>query len=693
MAGHGCQKAKAMSPMIYDLGLWAFSLCLDVFFRQLDARGAWRVPKHGPVLIVAGPHNNQFVDSLVLMRILKSHANRRVSFLIAKKSMKEPYIGTMAGAMGSLPVVRGMDRAKAGEGTIYLPNPEDPTLIYGDSTDFTHSDFMEGGSITLPRMGKGASETQTIAKIIGPTELRLKNPFPSSAAEQFSPTIDGKITGSNFKVAPHIDQSRMFEAVFNELLSNGCVGIFPEGGSHDRPNLLPLKPGAAIIALALLARDPACGLTIIPCGMNYFHAHKFRSRAVVEFGHPIQVHPDQIEAYRCGGKEKRNAVGSLLETIHDGLASVTQLSPDYGTLQLIQASRRLYMSANKRMPLSLVVDFNRRLLQGYSRYEDDIRVVSVKKSVLDYNRRLRALGIKDHQVEWGDVKHRPWWLILLILFSRISGLALLAIGTLPGLFLFWPVFVTAKVISVQKQRKALAASEVKIQARDIVSTWKILVAMGLAPSLYVWYTAIVTTWLYHNRHDGFYTNYLPRRMNASIYVPNYVPLWMFMVCLFALMIVLTFAALRTGEIGMDVIKSLPPLLVALNPRSASSLLKLREHRQALSGQVTDLINKLGPEVFPDFDPERVVEDTSPTDIFQSRLKSMPPSRPGSRSRSQASSPGIGSLSYSTSIQPLSPLEQHNSLIEVNRKIRDTMQKRGRERIKSRLDDDYSDEGI
>lgn len=462
----------------------------------------------------------------------------------------------------------------------------------------------------------------------------------------------------------------MFEAVFHELLSNGCVGIFPEGGTHDRPNLLPLKPGAAIIALTLLARDSDCGLTIIPCGMNYFHAHKFRSRALVEFGHPIKVHPDQIEAYRCGGNEKRNAVGSLLETIHDGLASVTQLSPDYETLQLIQASRRLYMSANKKMPLSLVIDFNRRLLQGYSRYQNDIRVVNVKKSVLDYNRRLRALGIKDHQVEWGDVKHRPWWLILLILVSRISGLALLAIGTLPGLFLFWPVFVTTKAISVQKQRKALAASEVKIQARDIVSTWKILVAMGLAPSLYVWYTAIVTTWLYHNRHDGFYTNYLPRRMNASLYVPKYVPLWMFMVCLFALMIILTFAALRTGEIGMDVIKSLPPLLVVLDPQSASSLLKLREHRQALSGQVTDLISKLGPEVFPDFDPERVAEDISLTDISQSRLKSMPPSRPGSRGRSQVSSPGIGSLSHSTSIQPLSPLEHHDSLMEVNKKIRE-----------------------
>src|ERR1700710_2268908 len=105
-------KYKAMVPWIYDLGLWIFTLCLDIFFRQIYPRGAWKVPKNGPLIIVAGPHNNPFVDFLVLMRTLKSYANRRVPFLTAEKSMKEPYIGTMAGAMGALPVARGMDKAK-----------------------------------------------------------------------------------------------------------------------------------------------------------------------------------------------------------------------------------------------------------------------------------------------------------------------------------------------------------------------------------------------------------------------------------------------------------------------------------------------------------------------------------------------------------------------------------------------------
>jgi len=674
---------RKLVPWIYDFGLWIFTLCLDIFFRQVYPRGAWRVPKTGPVIIVAGPHSNQFVDSIVLMRLLKSHADRRVSFLIAEKSMKEPYIGTMAGAMGALPVARGMDQAKLGKGLVHLPDPaNDPTLINGVGTDFTAPDFMVGGSITLPKLGKETPETQIIAEIISQNELRIKKPFETvGALQQLSDSENDNLSqkGSKFKVAPHIDQSKMFNAVIEELLSGGCVGIFPEGGSHDRSNLLPLKPGAAIMALGLLNRDPDCGLSIIPCGMNYFHAHKFRSRAVIEFGHPIKVDPAQIEAYRAGGNKKRNAVGSLLETIHDGLAAVTQLSPDHDTLQLIQASRRLYNSTSKKMPLSLVIEFNRRLLTGYERYQNDKRVTRVKKAVLDYNRQLQTLGVKDHQIAWSDLEERPWWLTLYTLLCRLLKLVLLAIGTLPGLVLFWPVFVVAKIISVKKQRKALAASEVKLQGRDIVSTWKILVAMGLAPALYVWYTVVTTFWLYYNRQDGYYSQRFPWWMNGQTFIPDWVPLWLFSTTFFALMIVVTFAALRTGEVGMDIIKSLPPLLAALNPTSAKSLYKLRMRRQALSVQITDLINTLGPEVFPDFNEAWIVAEahpTSTTDSFQSRLKSMPSSRPESRGGRPNGPPGLSS--HSTSFQPLSSTAQNDSLVEVNRKIKDVIKERERD---------------
>ena len=51
----------------------------------------------------------------------------------------------------------------------------------------------------------------------------------------------GEFQGTVYKLAPKIDQSKVYDAVFRRLSDGGCVGIFPEGGSHDRTELLPLK--------------------------------------------------------------------------------------------------------------------------------------------------------------------------------------------------------------------------------------------------------------------------------------------------------------------------------------------------------------------------------------------------------------------------------------------------------------------
>ena len=44
---------------IYDLLLWTFSIPLDLFFREINTRGSWKVPRRGPVIFVAAPHANQ----------------------------------------------------------------------------------------------------------------------------------------------------------------------------------------------------------------------------------------------------------------------------------------------------------------------------------------------------------------------------------------------------------------------------------------------------------------------------------------------------------------------------------------------------------------------------------------------------------------------------------------------------------
>jgi glycerol-3-phosphate O-acyltransferase/dihydroxyacetone phosphate acyltransferase len=53
--------------------------------------------------------------------------------------------------------------------------------------------------------------------------------------------MKGEFQGTPFRVAPKVDQTKVYDAVFEKLSSGGCIGIFPEGGSHDRTELLPLK--------------------------------------------------------------------------------------------------------------------------------------------------------------------------------------------------------------------------------------------------------------------------------------------------------------------------------------------------------------------------------------------------------------------------------------------------------------------
>lgn len=175
----------------------------------------------------------------------------------------------------------------------------------------------------------------------------------------------------------------------------------------------------------------------------------------------------------------------------------------------------------------MVVELNRRLVKGYTHYKDDPRVIHLRKAVADYNKQLRLLGIRDHQVEYAKFS---WIQVIATLIYRLGKLALLTIGTLPGLILFAPVFIATKYISKKKSQEALAASTVKLQGRDVMATWKLLVALAFAPAVYAFYTATFTWWAYYNRIQGL--------------VPVWMPLWLIVPIGMILFPTITFAALR-----------------------------------------------------------------------------------------------------------------------------------------------------
>lgn len=128
------------------------------------------------------------------------------------------------------------------------------------------------------------------------------------------------------------------------LTSADVPSLVPAGGSHDRTDLLPLKAGVTIMALGAMASNPDLRVKIVPVGLSYFHAHKFRSRAVVEFGAPLDIPPELVTQFSQGGKDKRAACGKLLDVIYEGLKTVTLRTPDFETLMVRPPSRYLPVS-------------------------------------------------------------------------------------------------------------------------------------------------------------------------------------------------------------------------------------------------------------------------------------------------------------------------------------------------------------
>ena len=89
-----------------------------------------------------------------------------------------------------------------------------------------------------------------------------------------------------------------------------------------------------MMALGAMANDSSVKVKIVPVGLSYFHPHRFRSRAVVEFGAAMDVPEELVNMFKEGGPSKRAAVSKLLNLIYDGLKTVTVRAPDYDTLMV-----------------------------------------------------------------------------------------------------------------------------------------------------------------------------------------------------------------------------------------------------------------------------------------------------------------------------------------------------------------------
>jgi len=557
------------SSIIYYATKIFFVSIISIFFREIDVIGRENVPRRGPI-IFTGNHANQFVDALMVL----CNSQHKVGFLIAAKSWNQLVVGTFARCIGCIPVERPQDNARPATGLISF----DGTEVQGEGTLFL-KELKDNDKISI----KGEANQYRVAKIHSDTSLTIKEPYIPPAEQ----TTDHTQTKKPFERLVGVDQGKVFGRVFTGMKEGACIGIFPEGGSHDRTDLLPLKAGVAIIAFGTLELHNVA-VPVVPIGLNYYRRNRFRGRAVVEFGPPIYVPEHLMDQYKEG--DKKGAYQEFLHMVEDGMRATLVTAPDEDALRIIHMARRLwlptgYIPSNKEKQ-----DLNRRFAEGYriclkryteTRREDEHanstmgedkklmlkQIENLRERILDYVKQLESLGLRDYQVPTLRLG------LFKISYTLLHLVLAFVLSSIPSLLLNAPVGIFAKWIAESHRKKALAGSKVKINAVDVMLSKKITISIVMVPTLWLAYAVLL----------------------------YYLTSWDMSTVIVALMCfpIFSYIGVMATEQGVVDLKDLQPaLLRVFSPSDRRKLDHLPALRQELRSDLRTFIKKYGPLMGP-----------------------------------------------------------------------------------------------
>jgi len=235
------------------------------------------------------------------------------------------------------------------------------------------------------------------------------------------------------------------------LVKRDVVAIFPEGTTHDRAQIDPIKTGAARIALGARSAG-ATELAIVPVGLTFPDKVALRSSALVEFGVPIDL---DVVAPGAVDTDDPDAVRQLTALIDRGLRAVSPDFPDVETaLALDQAAQIALSSRDDPDPsLETRADLARRL--GRTTPDDQ---AAVRRDVGRYLTTLAGLRLTDPDVirptNPARLLRSAFWIgVLVILLGGLVAATLLinlwpaALVVLVSLFVKTPVSKgTARVL-------------------------------------------------------------------------------------------------------------------------------------------------------------------------------------------------------------------------------------------------------
>lgn len=247
---------------------------------------------------------------------------------------------------------------------------------------------------------------------------------------------------------------KTFEECRKLLSENKTILLFPEAICIQEKRLQPLKKGLTRIVFQTEELfDFKKNVWVVPVGLNFSEAKKFRSRLFVNYGQPISIESYE-ERY---GQDKVKTINEFTKHLELEMAKLIIGITNKENDVLVEELTKIYLETwmkDKNYRLNNVEQqyyASKEIVEmiNYHDKENPVLVETLRQEIVPYSKQLQTLGLRDHLL-------RPEVINKMNLLSFLKDAFVLSLGMplyIIGLLLNYPPYYIARSFADEKIKK------------------------------------------------------------------------------------------------------------------------------------------------------------------------------------------------------------------------------------------------
>ena len=246
---------------------------------------------------------------------------------------------------------------------------------------------------------------------------------------------------------------KTFEECRQLLTDNKILLLFPEAICILEKRLRPLKKGLArIVFQTEETLDFKKDILVIPVGINYSDAKRFRSKVFIDFGTPISVKEYEAQ-YK---QDKVRTINDFTKVLEQKMAEHLVIINNPENDELVEAIEEIYLNTwieNKKQnfnDLNLQYEASKEIAKLVNQLESlnsDV-LFSLKEKTTSYINKLKANQLRDHLLRPENINKMNGANFLLEYLIIYFGMPFYGLALICN----YPPYYFAKKISYQKAK-------------------------------------------------------------------------------------------------------------------------------------------------------------------------------------------------------------------------------------------------